>query len=171
MMRKSVVRLVVSVGFLLIPSALHAQTLSQLMFDEFEKNIVLSKTPGGGGVVAHTPVFENDTQATTVTNLVQQVSQQIASQVSNFPLGSSSGGFTYRYDSKLGTFTRSTQTFGPAFAERAPTLGRGKFNFGVNYQHGTYSSLDDRDLEAGDVKFFLPHQHLDPAKLCRRRRD
>jgi hypothetical protein len=128
------------------------------MQDVFLQSIVFSAKPGGAGVVAHTAVFANDPTVTPVTDLVQDISKQIGSQLSNVPLGSSSGGFTYRYDASLGTVKRTTQSFGPAFAERAVTAGKGKFSFGMNYQHSHYSSLDGKDLEGGDIAIFLPHQ-------------
>lgn len=153
--------MVAAVGF---PAPARAQTLSQLMLSVFTLQIAAAKTPGGEGIVAHTGTFtQNDT--TDLTVLVQQVSGQIGAQVSNVPLGSSSGGFTYKYDPERGSFTRSTQTFGPAFAERADTVGRHRFSFGMNYQHGRYTSLDGKSLENGDLKFFLPHQELTPPSF------
>jgi hypothetical protein len=160
---------VVCIGMGLAPGTVHAQTpqstLRDLMSDLFVEQVVLSRTPAGVGVVAHQPIFANDPTVTSVTTLIQQVNQQIASQVSTFPLGSSSGGFTYRYDPSLGTFTRSTQTFGPAFAERAATVGKQKLSMGMNYQHARYSTLDGRDLKNGDIKFYLLHQPLTPASF------
>jgi hypothetical protein len=123
------------------------QKLVPLMKDLFLNSVVLSTTPSGGGVIAHTPIFANDPSVTPVTDLVQDISQQIGLQVSNVPLGSSSGGFTYQYDSSLGTFKRSSASFGPAFAERAVNIGRGKFNFGMNYQHSKYTALEGKDLD------------------------
>jgi hypothetical protein len=38
-------------------------------------------------------------------------------------------------------------TFGPAFAERAQTLGRHRLNFGASYQYSQYTQLDGRSLE------------------------
>lgn len=74
------------------------------------------------------------------------------------------GGFTYSYDSRFGTFTRTTETFGPAFAERAQTLGRHRINFGTSYQHSRYSHLDGRSLENGGITFILPPGTItDPA--------
>ena len=151
-----------------VPSTALAQDQSglvQLMLNQFIQNIVLAQTPGGGGIAGHTPVFESGTEVATVTALVQQVAQQIGAQVSSAPLGSSSGGFTYRYDPAVGTFTRSTETFGPAFAERALTGGRKKFAFGMNFQRSRYSSLDEFDLEEGEITFFLPHEKVDPPSF------
>jgi hypothetical protein len=44
---------------------------------------------------------------------------QMATQVSTFPLGSSTGGLTYVFDESIGTFRRGSASFGPLFAERA----------------------------------------------------
>jgi hypothetical protein len=140
-------------------------TLVGQMKDFFLQSVVIARTPGGGGIVAHTPVFVDDPTVTATTDLITQISQQIGSQVSNFPLGSSSGGFTYGYDPALGTFSRTTETFGPAFAERAVTIGKGKFAFGMNYEHSKYNSLDGRDLENGTIKFNLFHQKLTPPSF------
>ena len=113
------------------PATGYAQTpsLVDLMFDTFDRNIGLAVTPAGVGVVAHTGTFPG---LVATEQLVTNVSQQIGAQVSTFPLGSSSGGFTYGYDAALGTFSRTTQTFGPAFAERAATIGKGKFSFAID---------------------------------------
>src|SRR5262245_14540103 len=120
-----------AVGFVFLcgDRALAQESLVDQMRALFESSIVLSRTPGGGGIVAHTPTFTTNPFVTDVTALIDQMSQQIGSQVSVFPLGSSSGGFTYGYDAALGTFNRTTQTFGPAFAERAASLGKGKYSF------------------------------------------
>jgi hypothetical protein len=86
--------------------------------------------------------------------------------VSTFvPLGSSSGGFTYGFDAALGTFRRTTQTFGPAFAERAATNGKGRFSIGMNFLHASYNSLDGQNLEDGSIKFNLFHQQLNPPNF------
>jgi hypothetical protein len=150
-------------------SAAYAQGSSAGLRDQmselFVQSIVLARTPGGVGVVAHQPTFLDDPRVTDVTALVDQIAEQIGTQVANFPLGSSSGGFTYTYDAALGTFSRSTATFGPAFAERAVAAGRGKFSFGFNYSHASYDSLDGRDLKNGDIKFFLKHQALTPPSF------
>ena len=43
---------------------------------------------------------------------LQQLNNQLALQLSTFPLASSAGGFTYRFDPGLGVFTRATDSFG-----------------------------------------------------------
>ena len=86
--------------------------------------------------------------------------QAIVSQLATYPLGSSSGGFTYTFDSSLGTYARSTNSFGPSFAERALTIGRRRWNLGTSYQHASYKSFEGKDLDDGSIKFYLTHQPL-----------
>ena len=143
-------RMVVALCLLsIMPAHGDAQGLSNQMFDLFVQSVVLARTPGGGGVVAHTPVFADDPVVRATTGLVSQVSEQIGAEISNIPLGTSAGGFTYKYDSAIGVFNRTTESFGPAFAERAVTQGRGKVSFGMNYLHSRYDSLDGKNLENG----------------------
>lgn len=140
-------------------------SLVDLMLSTFDQNVAIARAPSGTGIVAHSPVFTQDPRLAATETLVANVSQQIGALLSTFPLGSSSGGFTYGYDSSLGTFTRTTQTFGPAFAERAATIGKRKFSFAVNYIHENYDTLDGQGLKNGDIKFILFHQHLDPPSF------
>src|SRR5262245_32161309 len=51
-------------------------------------------------------------------NVLRQINAGIATQISTFPIGSSSAGFTYTFDEGLGVYNRSTQSFGPVFTER-----------------------------------------------------
>jgi hypothetical protein len=82
---------------------------------------------------------------------------RMKNQLTNFPLGSSSGGFTYTFDATTGAFARSSTSFGPAFTERAVTLGRGRFSVGMNYEHTTFSSFGGENLRNGAITFYLPH--------------
>ncbi|MGE5245688.1 MAG: hypothetical protein ACM3SQ_15810, partial [Betaproteobacteria bacterium] len=83
---------------------------------------------------------------------------QIATQLSSFPIGSSAGGFSFTFDPSLGTFNRSTDSFGPVFAERALTNGRGRVTIGGNFEYAKYNSFEGTDLTNGDVKFYLRHE-------------
>jgi len=159
------VLLVVVLGVGPVRLSAQSTTLVDQMSNLFVQSVVLAKTPAGNGIQAHTAIFANDPTVTDVTNLINQVSQQIGLQTSLSPVGSSSGGFTYAFDSSLGTFSRTTNTFGPAFAERALTAGKNKFSFGINYLHSSYSSLDGLDLQSGDIKFNLLHQALTPPSF------
>jgi hypothetical protein len=76
----------------------------------------------------------------------------VALEVSTAPVGTSTGGFTFTWDSNLGTFRRSAESFGPAFAERSLTIGKGKFGAGFNWLHASYDSLAGRDLKNGELR-------------------
>ncbi len=85
------------------------------------------------------------------------VNQAIITQLTSLPLGSSSGGFTYAFNPEVGTFERTSDSFGPSLAERALTNGRGKFNFGINFQSSSFDSFEGKDLDSGELKFYLLH--------------
>jgi hypothetical protein len=85
------------------------------------------------------------------------VNQAIITQLTSLPLGSSSGGFTYAFNPDVGTFERTSDSFGPSLAERALTNGRGKFNFGINFQSSSFDSFEGKDLDSGELKFYLLH--------------
>ena len=103
------------------------------------------------------PLTVNDPTNPAV-EIVEAFNKQLVVQLSTVPLGSSSGGFTYTFDPTVGTFSRASRSFGPAFAERALTSGRGRFSLGMNYQHLAYDSFEDRDLQGGAIRFYLRHQ-------------
>jgi hypothetical protein len=92
------------------------------------------------------------------TATLRQINAGIAAQLSTFPIGSSSGGFTFTFDETLGVYNRTTQSFGPIFAERPLTVGKGKFSMAVNYQHGTWDRIDGRDLSGGELPLYLVHE-------------
>src|SRR5688500_9129563 len=91
---------------------------------------------------------------------VQQFSAALANQLSSFPIASSAGGFTYRFDPALGVFTRSADSFGPVYSERADTVGKGKFNLGINYSHFTFDHIGDLSLRDGEVRLVFTHQDV-----------
>jgi hypothetical protein len=71
----------------------------------------------------------------------------------NLPVLAASAGFTYRYNSELDIFERTSDTLGPLFLERPDTLGRGKFNVNVSYQYVDFNQVDgdsSDELEASD---------------------
>jgi hypothetical protein len=130
----------------LAPNAARADGLATLIPHLFDSTIVLDN-PG------HQAHFQR-AEGFLAPELINQ---SIISQLSTFPLSSSSGGFTYAFDSNLGTFNRTSESFGPIFAERTQTLGRGKWNAGFSYSQAEYDSIDDLDLGSGELQFVLTH--------------
>ena len=134
----------------LVPHSIEAQfeDLATLIPELFDQTIVL--IPAG-----HQAHFVDSSQV--LRNAGVQINSSIVGQLSTVPISSSAGGFTYKYNEQLGIFERSTGGFGPIFTERAWTIGKGKWNFGLNYFSTDYDAIDDLDLRSGDLEFSLTH--------------
>jgi hypothetical protein len=90
------------------------------------------------------------------------INAAVATQLTTYPIGYSSGGFTYTFDPTTNTDRRTSPSFGPSFAERPLTIGRGHWNFAANYQRMTFDSLDGKDL-TGEIHFYFPHNDCCPG--------
>ncbi len=89
----------------------------------------------------HSAHFNSDFQSEFT-----QFNIAMASQLTALPVPSPASGFTYTFDTSTGTFKRSTQSFGPILADRAETIGKGRFAFGMNYQQFTFNTIEGIDL-------------------------
>lgn len=105
---------------LLLPRVLLAQAperppVSQILPNLFGNTIVI--TPTG------TPEFPNHSAhfkpGVEQLQTPHQFNEQIVTLLATFPTGSSSGGFAYTFNSTLGTFSRSSESFGPAQPPRS----------------------------------------------------
>jgi hypothetical protein len=136
---------------------LHAQAfnLRDLLTQFLREGITLAPPASGPSHVAHF-IGQDSPQFLALG----QFSAAVANQLSSFPIASSAGGFTYRFDPALGVFTRTSDSFGPVYAERADTIGKGKFNIGINYSHYTFDRIDDLALRDGDVRLVFTHQDV-----------
>ena len=142
---------------LLWPASSSAQTgLRDLLTNFLQLGVTLAPPPiiGGRSHIAH---FQSLDQPEFIA--VREFNQELANDLSSFPLASSAGGFTYRFDPALGVFTRATDSFGPIYADRSDTIGKGKFNLGLNYSHFEFDRINDLSLAGGDTK--LVFQHID----------
>jgi hypothetical protein len=86
-----------------------------------------------------------------------QVNQSLLTLLATYPTGTSAGGFTYTFDPALGSLTRSSESFGPSFAERALVSGRGKGSIGFGYQHASYDTFEGLNLRQRGITFYIPH--------------
>jgi hypothetical protein len=91
----------------------------------------------------------------------REVNVAVAEQLASFPLSSSSGGFSFTVD-KDGAVKPASATFGPAFAERALTIGKGKVNLGFSFQATSYESFEGIDLQSGQMSFIREHNDCCP---------
>src|SRR5688572_2073524 len=74
---------------------------------------------------------------------IDAVATVVALQIATFPIGTSSGGFLLKPQEGTGQPVNARDSFGPAFAERAPTLGKPRvFAVGVNIQSTRYVSFE-----------------------------
>ena len=89
---------------------------------------------------------------TGVSNIGEVIADLIGLEVSTAPLGSSAGGFTFTFDPATRSFSRAAPSFGPMFGERAITAGEGRANFGINYIHASYDTLDGINLRDGSLE-------------------
>lgn len=131
----------------------------------------------GGNGVPVTKVFEKERETggvdviTTVLiplnsiREIQNLNSVLNTEKGEFPVSSTGGGFTFQYDSKLEVFTRTTDSLGPIFAERAPTLGKGKLNFGFSYTYINFSTLEGKDLNNLESTVLLDEKQKDKNLL------
>jgi hypothetical protein len=80
----------------------------------------------------------------------------LAQAISSLPVPSPASGFTYAYDPTLRILVRSTNSFGPIFAERADTIGRNRFAFSLNFQNFSFDSINGTPLRA--MPFVFEHE-------------
>ena len=93
--------------------------------------------------------FVRDEQAAVATRDI--LTRFLTLEIATVPVSSSSGGFTYRLDPTLGTVVRSSDSFGPFFAERSLTSGRDQASLGIGYRSTTFDNIDGRDLRDGTL--------------------
>jgi len=133
--------------------------LAELLPDLILREITLPRPVTSGlSHVAHFSPIDADELDNPAVAIVRSFNTLMLMQLSTFPLGSPAGGFTYTFDETLGTFRRTTPSFGPVFAERAVTMGKNRFNAGFSYQHTTYRSFEGQDIGDGAIKFYLRHE-------------
>lgn len=130
--------------------------LRDLLTDFLREGITLADPPADSGFPSHAAHFIGEDSPQLAA--LQQFSNQFASQLSGYPLPSPGGGFTYTFDSELGTLTRSSESFGPVFGERADTIGSGRFNVGINHSSYTFEELGAIDLRDGGLQLVFTHE-------------
>lgn len=101
--------------------------------------------------IQHSPHFNNSFQGSFTPLTVE-----LGTELSLLPLASPASGVLFSFDRTLGVFSRSTQSFGPVFAERAETVGRHKLYVGFTYQRFNFTTLDGIDLK--NIPAVFTHQ-------------
>jgi len=93
--------------------------------------------------------FVRDEQAAVATRNI--LADFLTLELATVAVSSSSGGFTYRLDPTLGLVVRSSDSFGPFFAERSLTAGRHQASVGIGYRSTAFGDIDGRDLRDGTL--------------------
>jgi hypothetical protein len=106
------------------------------------------------GEQEHTAHFVSDFQFN-----FGQFSTALVSQLVSVPLPSPGGGFTYEFDSSLGVFQRTTQSFGPILTDRADTIGAQHVSVGFAVQRFTFDSVENISL--GQVPAVFTHDNAE----------
>src|SRR4051812_43400359 len=88
-----------------------------------------------------------------------RINVALVRQLGALPIPSPASGFTYGFDNSTGTFVRSTQSFGPILADRAETIGRGRFAFGYNLQQFSFETFDG--LRLSHIPAVFTHDDFD----------
>ncbi|MBI4011884.1 MAG: transporter [Candidatus Rokubacteria bacterium] len=144
---------VLATGLLMLTGApAEAGSLANLIPNLFGSDGIVLASPGPGAP-SHEAHFRVDSRGELTT-----VNDALRGQLGTFPVPSPASGFTFQFDPNLGVFSRSTESFGPIFAERADTIGRGRFSLGVTYSHFTFDKLDGKDLHDGSLQLVFRHE-------------
>lgn len=154
-MHTRILALLMALSLLVVsPSTLFAQNGNEKL-SELLPNLYIDAVVGN--LIIFEDVFPGSRDLIDVNRQLQpafQINDLLGNQLSSFPLGSSAGGFTWTFDPAMGTFNRASNSFGPTFAERALTVGRRRFNVGVNYQRATFDQIEGKQLSDGEIQIF-----------------
>jgi hypothetical protein len=90
-------------------------------------------------------------------SVISFITDAISGSVANLPIGSTSGGETFRFVAGLPVLTSTSA--GPIFAERAQTLGRGRILAGMSRSGFRFSTL--RGVDMRDINLTFTHQNVD----------
>ncbi len=126
--------------------------LRDLLTDFLRQGITLAPPAVGTNHAAHF-IGEDSPQF----GALELMSTEVARQLSSYPLSSSAGGFAYQLDPDLGVFVRQSNSFGSIFTERPLTLGKGRYNLGMNFSQFTFDDLDALSLRDGDLRLVFTH--------------
>lgn len=148
-------RTILTVGLSLILLQLsNAQSLSQRLSSVFSDvlELQLAGSPGAHG--EHFKPANVQSSHATINALTNFIGRNIAS----LPLSSTAAGLTF--DFSTGVPVATTSSLGPIFAERAQTLGKGRFNIGFNFSYLNMTKL--RGVNTDDLRFTFVHQNVSP---------
>ncbi len=155
LIRLSCIAMVVS-----FPATAHSQqTMREVLNELFffaggDDPLFLVGTAGQPATAVH---GEHFIPASSEANsaVLQFFTNTIASNIANFPLGSTVASKTVKFVN--GVPVATSHSFGPIFAERAQTIGRGRLNAGLNYSRLRFSEI--RGIALNNVRLNFVHEN------------
>jgi hypothetical protein len=133
------------------------ETLNQLfVFGGGENPLFLVGSADVPATAVHGEHFIPDAEEANAT-VLDFFNQAIAANIASFPLSSTVSSETFKFAG--GVPQATSNSFGPIFAERAQTIGRGRLNAALNYSRLRFSQIRGVDLDDVDLTFV--HQNVD----------
>jgi hypothetical protein len=90
-------------------------------------------------------------------SIISFITDALGASVANIPIGSTSGGVTFRFEG--GVPVPTSTSAGPIFAERAQTLGRGRMLAGISRTSFRFATL--RGVDMDNIGLVFTHQNVD----------
>jgi hypothetical protein len=151
-------------AFLSIPALVSAQGLRDKITDLFifgpgQDPLFLAGSGSASNPIslqAHGSHFIPSSAAGNLA-VIEFITDALSSNVSNMPIGSTSGAETFRFVG--GVPVRTSTSAGPIFAERPQTLGKGRILAGANRSGFRFSTL--RGVDMRDINLTFTHQNSD----------
>jgi hypothetical protein len=133
-------------SLLVCAQAAHAQTTVQSVSPTLAELLQSIYGPHGLVVDSEAVLPDGSTHSAHFNGAFQsefeRINVALVRQLGALPIPSPASGFTYAFDTTSGTFRRSTQSFGPILADRAETIGRGRFAIGYSVQQFSFQTFD-----------------------------
>jgi hypothetical protein len=166
-MRKRSLALLSLTLFLLVSSGSWAEEPFNVAVPVEKLSTIFTQIYGPGGLIVDSlaPLPNGQTHSAHFNSAFQaeftQFGVALTSQIASLPLPSPASGFTYEFDSTLGVFQRTSQSFGPILSERAETIGGKRFTFGFTFQHFTFDRIEGLDVH--NVPAVFTHDGASPG--------
>jgi hypothetical protein len=90
-------------------------------------------------------------------SMIAFITDALGTSVANIPIGSTSGGVTFRFEG--GVPVQTSTSAGPIFAERAQTLGRGRVLAGISRTGFRFATL--RGVDMHNIGLTFTHENVD----------
>jgi len=89
-------------------------------------------------------------------SLIAFLTDALGTSIGSIPIGSTSGGETFRFEAGVPVLTSTSS--GPIFAERAQTLGQGRMLAGISRTSFRFATL--RGVDMGNINLVFTHQNV-----------